>query len=46
MPQNSTARKLGRILGAAALVFTLGATVASAQNFPSGRDAGSTNATR
>ena len=40
MPQISIAWKFGRILGAAALVLTLGATMASAQNFPSGRDGG------
>lgn len=40
MQQLITKRRFGRIFGAAALVLTLGATMASAQNFPSGRDGG------
>jgi hypothetical protein len=35
-----TTNRVGRILGAAALMLALGAPLASAQTFPSGRDSG------
>ena len=40
MPQSIIRNRFGRILGAAALIVALGAPLASAQNFPSGRDGG------